>query len=517
MVAVLEITNQALVAQFAAHHAELAAAWADAVDRTSTAPRGEHWLELLRASTDRGLRALTAALAGRGEAALDAYLGDLCQALLTLGVASGEAAGSLLLLKEAAWEVLGRHSSPQAAWSLLPVLDANLRQVVSRFSTLYADELNRQLSGQLAENEALRRVTAALLQSLELEQVLAIVCTETRRLIGARGSSVCLLEAGGLVLVHGTGQHPNHAQVPLEGSLAGAALRTGQMHWANDLAHDARAYHPPGEPAPPANLAVAPLCAGGRPLGVLYAVDKPGGFGERDRRLMENFANQAAIALEHARLHRQVSELAVLEERGRLAREMHDNLAQALSALRLHASAIRDLLRAGDYPCAEASLADLSLSASQAHAEVREAIFDLRHSPASSVELLPALRALVERYQAATGLKVTLAGDEAAVAALASPVVVQVARIVQEALTNVRKHAQARQVAVRLEPEDGWLRVMVSDDGCGFDPTTLDHDRGVGLQAMRERAESSGGCLEVASRPGAGTQVVARVPRGVEG
>jgi signal transduction histidine kinase len=518
MTRLTETPTQALVARLEAFHAELAAAWTEIVDDTSTAPRGEHWLERLRLSTDRGVSALTETLAGRGEAALDAYLGDLGRALLALGIASGEAAASLLLIKEAAWQVFGQRLAPAEVVTLMPALDVGLRQAVSRFSTLYAAELNRQLSDQLAENEALRRVTAALLGSLDLEQVMAIVCNETRRLTGALGSAVYFLDQGCLRLVHSEGEHPEHREIRLDNSLAGEALRTGQLQWANDPASDPRVFRPPSVRVPPVNLAVAPLCAGGRPLGVLYSSGKAGGYDARDRRLMEGFANQAAVALEHARLHRQVGQVAVLEERERLAREMHDNVAQALSALRLHASAIGDLLAAGEYPPAQAHLAHLTQAASQAHADVREAIFSLRHSPGTSAELLPALRAHVERYRVAAGLAVTLAGDEAAVAGLDSPAVVQVTRIIQEALTNVRKHAHAQHVSVRLEQEDGWLRVTIDDDGCGFDPAALEPGRGgVGLQVMRERAESLGGSLDVASQPGAGTRIVARVPRGERG
>lgn len=367
---------------------------------------------------------------------------------------------------------------------------------------------------RLAENESIQRVTSTLLQGLDLKAVLQVVCREAQHLTGARGSSVYALEGdAALRLVSSTGEDPELDCIPVDQSLAGVVLRTGQLAVSNQAEGDERLFHSPAA-SPPSNMAVAPLCAAGRTVGVLYIANKPGAFTEGDTRLIRMFANQAAIAIVHAQLQQRVRALAALEERERLAREIHDNLAQALGLLKLQASRAADLLRGGQVEPAQAFLAELTHVASEAQADAREAIFNLRHSPGAEADLAAALRAQLERYRATYGLDVRLDLPEAGLADLPAPVVTQLTRIIQEALANVRKHARASQAWVRLELGREGLNVTIEDNGRGFDPAAVLEAAGdgAGLHIMRERAEGLGGRLDVVARPAAGTRIVAHMP-----
>ncbi len=367
---------------------------------------------------------------------------------------------------------------------------------------------------QQAENQGIQRVTSALLQELDLKEVLEIVCLEAQQMTGARGSAVYFLEsAEELQCVFNTGEEPTFERVPLEGSLGGTALREGKPILMNDPAGERRVFR---REASPLNLLVVPLMAKEDKIGTLYMVNKPGGFTPNDLRSICIFADQAAIAIKNARLHQQMRYLAALEERDRLAREMHDNVAQSLSALKLQASFIGELLRNGQIEQAQKQLAELTQAATEAHTDVREAIFSLHNSASNDAEFLPTLQAYLERYQKSYGIKAHLSVQQGTVISLSPKAVVQMTRIIQEALTNVRKHAQAHTAWVRLEQKGDLLTITVEDDGQGFDPAAIfERDRdsgGVGLQVMRERAQSIGGDLQIDARPGRGTRIVAWTP-----
>lgn len=389
----------------------------------------------------------------------------------------------------------------ELAWGL-----ADSAALAIENARLYGESRER-----LAESQSLQRVMSALLEELDLGDVMEIVCTEARDLTGALGSAVFLLENGThLRVAFNVGPDPGFDRLPLEGSLTGIAVRTGQPVLSNDTSSDERMYT--GLPMPPSLLAI-PLSVRGRTIGTLGVIGKPGGFSKDDVRIASLLANQAAIAIDNARLYQQVEQLAVVQERARLSREIHDDLAQTLGALQLKASLIDGQLAAGEIARARTHLTELQDAISGVYAAVREEIFDLRALVSPERGFLPALREYLADYQAHHGVEVCLeAGSEEI--ALAGTVQVQVVRIIQEALTNVRRHAGTNRVRVRLKRESGQLCIRIEDDGQGFDTTRVaDREQCYfGLQVMRERAESVGGALVLESRPGHGTKVVLHVP-----
>lgn len=214
------------------------------------------------------------------------------------------------------------------------------------------------------------------------------------------------------------------------------------------------------------------------------------------------------------RLIAQQRALAMLRERERLARELHDSLGQIFAFVNSQGQAIRRLLSRRDVATADALTGRLVEVAREADVDIRESILGLRVA-LSEQGLFPALASYLASYEKKYGIHAELVEPELFAAAAFAPLVeVQLLRIVQEALTNVRKHAGASCVEIALALEDGCARVAIRDDGQGFDPAEFGGraDGHVGLQVMRERAEEVGGTLSLRSAPGQGTEVVVRVP-----
>jgi PAS domain S-box-containing protein len=216
-------------------------------------------------------------------------------------------------------------------------------------------------------------------------------------------------------------------------------------------------------------------------------------------------------------LLRQQRVLAGLEERERLARGLHDNLAQVLGYATVQAQAVRELLAKGQTDVADTHLARLVDATREAHADAREYILGVKTGISSEQGFPAALGQYLQRFGQTCGLDTELIVPESealAEASLEPTVEIQLVRIVQEALTNVRKHAGATSVRVSLAIGDGRVQVMVEDDGRGFDPARLPADdaQNFGLDIMRERAEEVEGSLEVLSAPGQGTRITVRAP-----
>jgi signal transduction histidine kinase len=351
-------------------------------------------------------------------------------------------------------------------------------------------------------------VAAALLHKVSLEDVLEIVCTEAQQLTGAAGSAVLLLEEDTwLRVAHSTGTSPaSFDRIPVEGSFAGIAVRRDEPFLTNDPAGAAYEYF--GDERPTAFLAM-PLHANGDVIGVLQVVDKPGGFMKDDARIVSLFANQAAINIEHARLNQQAGQLAVLEERQRLARELHDSVVQSLYSMTLYADAAALAFVAGKQDVTVNHLQELRNTARGAMHDMRLLIFEL-HPPALEQEgLVTALQIRLAAVEARAGLQteLTVEGERRL------PIVIEqeLYRIAQEALNNVMKHARAQQVTIRLQFTDKTVCLQVRDDGIGFDPLIARNAGGVGLRSFEERAAKVGGQVTLESSPGKGTLVTVSI------
>jgi signal transduction histidine kinase len=271
-------------------------------------------------------------------------------------------------------------------------------------------------------------------------------------------------------------------------------------------------------PKPATDTVALPLVYQGETIGRLLVAPRAHGdrFSATDYRLLTGIAHQAGVAAHAVQLTAALQgsreRLVTLreEERRRLRRDLHDGLGPRLAALALKLETARN--RLGSDPLADRLLSELIAQTGAAVDDVRRLVYALRPQALDELGLLPALEEAAAAYSRheVGGLRVRVEAPEEDLPPLSAAVEVAAYRIVQEALTNVTRHARARTCVVRLgAAEAGWLTVEVEDDGEGLARPTR---RGVGLLSMRERAEELGGSCLVEARPEGGTRVLARLP-----
>lgn len=231
---------------------------------------------------------------------------------------------------------------------------------------------------------------------------------------------------------------------------------------------------------------------------------------DAERSLLDALVAHLATAMENLRLDGLAKEAAVSQERNLLARELHDSIAQSLAFLKIQVQLMRDALNRGDMPRVEQVLAEIDVGVRESYGDVRELLVHFR-TRANAEDIEPALQTTLRKFEHQSGLKATLQMQGHGLP-LAPDLQVQVLHIVQEALSNVRKHARASQVWLDVRQQPQW-RFEVRDDGFGFDSEGgQPNETHVGLRIMRERAERIDADLEVLSTPGRGTSVVLTLP-----
>jgi signal transduction histidine kinase len=238
---------------------------------------------------------------------------------------------------------------------------------------------------------------------------------------------------------------------------------------------------------------------------------EPDAFKPAQIDLMKAIASQIALAVRNAQLYSQLRQSAVIEERYRLSREMHDGVAQTLGYLGMQAERIEGMVDRGEAERLPAELKELRQVIAEAYLDLRETIDGLRLTVDQPGGFSGALQAHLEDFTRRSGLAVDCSGVEAP-ADLSPTVALHLLRITQEALANVRRHANASRVAIGLARENGALELTISDDGQGFDAASPLERGHIGLASMRERVRSLDGQLTVATSPGQGTRVTASVP-----
>jgi PAS domain S-box-containing protein len=360
---------------------------------------------------------------------------------------------------------------------------------------------------RLAESESLQRVSTALLEKFTLEEVLEVVCNEAQILTRATGSGVLLLENDHFRVTKWTGSPaPSADNIPIDGSFVGMAVRSGEPTVVKDTSAYDLSWN--GDPRPGSLLAI-PLRVGGAILGVLEVRGGTEGFDEGDTRILSHFADQAAVAIEKARLRQQAEQVAVIEERQRLARELHDSVTQSLYSAALYADAAKMAMKSGKSEVVVNNLSELRTLAREAMLEMRLLIFEL-HPPALEEEgLVGALRTRLATVETRAGLETDIQVDGSETD-LPPEVKEALYRVSQEALNNVIKHAQGSRVEVRTVLQADRAMLEVRDDGCGF--KTESANGGMGLKGMKDRIVRLGGQLVIDSSPDLGTVVRAEVP-----
>lgn len=263
------------------------------------------------------------------------------------------------------------------------------------------------------------------------------------------------------------------------------------------------------------SAAIVPLKLESTVIGVLWIArleNDP--FSETDVIWLESMADQVAIAIQHALMTSQLQSLSIVQERGRIAREMHDGLAQVLGYLNLQTQTLGSLLRQGKVEKLQSELLQMRQAIQTAHADVRENILSLRTTLAQEKGLESAAEEYLTEFGIQMGVETTFSYHVDGDLDLSSVAEVQLVCILQEALTNVRKHARASRVDVLIWKEKGenrdHIHMQIIDDGVGFQTTDSKHR--FGLDTMRERAESVGGNLVIKSANNKGTRIECNLP-----
>jgi two-component system, NarL family, sensor histidine kinase DevS len=370
----------------------------------------------------------------------------------------------------------------------------------------------------LRQLESLNEIGNALAMQLELEPLLAIVATRLRELVSARLVLIALPDTDDALRVAAADGDVAATQVgtrlELHGSKVGRVLERGRGERVDSVRDDPEVDQLTARELGITTALYVPLIVHGAAIGVVAAHDKighDGSFDDDDLRLAESLAARAAIAVDLSQRVTRDAMRKVVEaqelERKRLARELHDETGQALTSILLGLKSLEQAVDSDEGRQGVASLRDLVVSTLQ---DVRRLAVELRPAALDDFGLAPALERLVDTYgrQAAVPahLEIRLGDDR-----LPPEIETTLYRMVQEALTNVAKHADATSISILLTRTASSVRLVVEDDGAGFDPRS-DPDEGLGLPGMRERVALLDGRLRVESARGKGTTLVAEVP-----
>jgi signal transduction histidine kinase len=370
--------------------------------------------------------------------------------------------------------------------------------------------------------EAMSEAVQAIAGERAVEPVLQRIVHASRELAGARYAALGIPDGQGnfaQFITAGMTDELIAAMGPLPRThgLLGAMLDTDRPYRTPDIKQDPRfrGWWPSAHPQMASFLGV-PIRSRAGVLGALYLTDKEeaAGFTDDDERLILMLAAHAAIAIENARLYERGRELSFVEERNRLARDLHDSVVQKLFGVVLAAQSA-DTLFDRDQDSARGQVQKLQELTQDAIQELRSLIFQLRPAAAGSEGLAEALVKHVEvlRRVHRQDIELEVVGEPR----LRPRVDDEVFRIAQEALHNALRHAAAGRLEVRLEEDERRLVLTVRDDGSGFDPGAAAHrSRRLGLTSMEERATALGGTLTIDSAPGEGTTISLEVPLGGE-
>ncbi len=377
------------------------------------------------------------------------------------------------------------------------------------------EELEQRVADRTRELSALYEVTTVASESLDLETTME---RSLERVLAAMRSGVGAIHLldeteKTLCLAAQQGIRPDIMAeidpIPSDNSLASWVIEHGEPLVVPDIATDSRAPQVVRTSGLRTYVGV-PMRARGRTLGVLSVFGHTRQqFNVEEVALLTSIADQVAVAVENARLRQWAEQAAVMEERERLARELHDSVTQSLYSLTLFAEAGRELVKTEEWEAVGHNFTRIGETAQHGLKEMRLLVHALRPLDLEREGLVGALHRRLNAVEGRVNIKARVVAEE--LVDLPAPVEEELYRIAQEALNNALKHATITSVTVYLRVEGEWVELEVVDDGTGFDPETVSDKGGMGLINMRKRAEKLGGSLTIISIPGEGTSVKVRV------
>jgi signal transduction histidine kinase len=360
--------------------------------------------------------------------------------------------------------------------------------------------------------DALHQITVSLLADSPADSVLELVCHEAREVADADVAAIVAPsgQAGELAIVAVDGPRSGQLRgmpVPALGSIFAQVIRDGHPVFVVDASRDHRAYHPMASLGRIGPALFVPLNLRGEAFGTLAVANKVGGtpFLETTVQLVDTFAAQASVALDYSRARQEAQRIGLVDERERIAKELHDGIIQSLFAvgMGLQATALH-----GDEEQRE-RIESAVTEIDRVIRDLRNYIFGLRPGILADRQLDQALRSLVADFEASSGVQAAVEIDRAVAAELA-PKSTEVVQLLREALSNVSRHAEARTCQVHLSRAGRHALLAVTDDGRGFEPKGV--SRGQGLDNILGRAKRMGGSLRLTSAPGRGTRLHLRIP-----
>jgi two-component system nitrate/nitrite sensor histidine kinase NarX len=380
----------------------------------------------------------------------------------------------------------------------------------------YQDSLHQQISQRTRELNALAEMALIISRSQDLKTVLSEALAQALQATDMAGGIIHLVGPSGGVAVsvqHGVPPAVVHCisrAVTSEGCSFWGTHRSLQVINLQENSHTScQTIDCPAMAHNYQGLIVVPLHSGSQELGTLTLLQRgETAVSPEQRQFITCLGNQLGVAVANARFQEEIERLAILEERGRIARELHDSLAQTLSWLHLKMDMLTQTLEEGNLLKTRQEAQDVQQVVNQACFEVRESIDGLRLQPANGLSAV--VTDYVTEFSRRSRISVDLnIGD----ACRLNPVVeIEALRILQEAMTNAYKHANATHLEIYFQRQNGYVELSVKDNGKGFDPLMKVHNGHYGLHIMQERAERVAGSFYLASAPNHGTQIIVRLP-----
>jgi signal transduction histidine kinase len=365
--------------------------------------------------------------------------------------------------------------------------------------------------------EALDAAVRGISGVLDVEQVLQLIVDKVRVLVAAQYAALGIVdEANEITQFITSGITPEErgaiGDLPHGRGLLGLIIRENRSFRIPDIGSHPESYgFPPNHPPMRSFLGV-PVTVKDEVVGRLYLTNKQGAaeFSPNDRVLVEMFALHAGIAIENARLHEQVQRLAVVDERDRISRDLHDSVIQSIYAVTLSLDDVPDLV--GEAPAEARQRVDAAIDALHGVTrDIRNFIFGLRPLLLDSGDLLDGLRNLSDEMRRNTAIEIDFHGEVAE--ELPMRVVAELLAIAREGLANVVRHSGATHSSVRVALRDASVRLEISDNGRGMEPGVVQLVGHHGLANMRARAVALDGSFDIDSGRGGGTRIIVAVPR----
>jgi two-component system nitrate/nitrite sensor histidine kinase NarX len=306
----------------------------------------------------------------------------------------------------------------------------------------------------------------------------------------------------------------NEQRIPMGACLCGLAARAGEVVISDDLSKDDRLSRSACRDERFGSMISVPLQSHGKTLGILTLYSKKShAFSQANRQLLIAISHHIGVAVENSQLYSQAKESALMEERWLISQELHDNVAQSLAYLNMQTKLLEDRLQSDLKNSTREEIHQIRQVIQDTYQDVRNMLIDFRTRINEDEPLEPVLKKYCQDFSARTGIKTEFAFDKP-MPILELSVRTQVLRMIQESLSNARKHARPAQVNVSVRKADSGLRISVEDNGDGFDLHTAQEpaQQHLGLSIMKERAAHLGGTVRISTAPGRGTVVEIDIP-----